>query len=522
MTRRGWLAVAVMMLWVVGLGLLMRREFLRPDSERFAEAGLRVVPGATFFGVMREGAHIGFASSTIDTMPTGIRVVDYLVADLPVGGRIHRASARTTVELTRGLRLREFHVQLEAEQGPVVASGRMEGDSTMAVVLRSGTNTKPDTQRIRVPGPVLLPNVVPLAVALGERPEVGRTITLPVFDPIGMAAKQVTLRIDAESLFVVTDSSIFDPRSRRWRVARPDTVRAWHLTSSDASQFNGWVDAHGLVVRATHLGTLTLDRLPYEVAFENWRAEKRDGGVGATVAADDDILESTAIAAEVRVRRAVESLDLRLRGVDLAGFDLSSPRQSLRGDTLRVRRETEALLTPAYQLGSLTRQMPPEQRVVWQQVLRAEPLIETMDPDVRALATRIRGGVRDPREVAERINRWVYDSLAKRITFGIPSARAVLEARAGDCNEHTQLYVALARAASLPARVAAGLVYLNGKFYYHAWPEVYLGNWVAVDPTLGQFPADAAHLRFVVGGLGRQAELLRLIGNLDIDVLSAR
>jgi hypothetical protein len=41
-----------------------------------------------------------------------------------------------------------------------------------------------------------------------------------------------------------------------------------------------------------------------------------------------------------------------------------------------------------------------------------------------------------------------------------------------------------------------------------------------VDPTFGQFPADAAHLRFVVGGLARQTELLRLMGNLKIDVLS--
>ena len=45
---------------------------------------------------------------------------------------------------------------------------------------------------------------------------------------------------------------------------------------------------------------------------------------------------------------------------------------------------------------------------------------------------------------------------------------------------------------------------------------------VAVDPTFGQFPADASHLRFTIGGLGKQAELLRLMGTLKIDVMSAR
>jgi transglutaminase-like putative cysteine protease len=79
------------------------------------------------------------------------------------------------------------------------------------------------------------------------------------------------------------------------------------------------------------------------------------------------------------------------------------------------------------------------------------------------------------------------------------------------------LYVALARAIGLPARTAVGLVHVRGRFYYHAWPEVYLNGWVAVDPTLGQYPADASHLRFLVGGLARQVELIRLIGRLSIE-----
>ena len=36
-----------------------------------------------------------------------------------------------------------------------------------------------------------------------------------------------------------------------------------------------------------------------------------------------------------------------------------------------------------------------------------------------------------------------------------------------------------------------------------------------------EFPADAAHLRFTVGGLGRQAEMIRLMGRLSIDVIKS-
>ena len=42
---------------------------------------------------------------------------------------------------------------------------------------------------------------------------------------------------------------------------------------------------------------------------------------------------------------------------------------------------------------------------------------------------------------------------------------------------------------------------------------------MAVDPTFGQYPADAAHIRFVVGGLAQHVEIIRLIGRLNIEVL---
>ena len=203
---------------------------------------------------------------------------------------------------------------------------------------------------------------------------------------------------------------------------------------------------------------------------------------------------------------------MRLSGVGLRGFDLNGGRQVFRGDTLFVRRENRTtLLQPTYQLpNGPTHDTKPEL------------LIESDAPEVVALARRIAGFEPRPAIAAIRLNAWVHDSLKKRVTFGVPSALQVLHTRSGDCNEHTQLFVALARALHLPARVAAGLVYVDRKFYYHAWPEVYLNDWVAVDPTFGQFPADASHLRFITGGLNRQTELLRLMGNLKIDVLNAR
>ena len=117
--------------------------------------------------------------------------------------------------------------------------------------------------------------------------------------------------------------------------------------------------------------------------------------------------------------------------------------------------------------------------------------------------------------------------LDKKPTVSLPSAREVLRTKVGDCNEHTALYVAMARSLGIPARVAVGLVYvrgITGAFYYHAWPEVYVregngrGLWLPVDPTLNQFPADATHIRLARGGLDKQAAILPMLGQLKMRV----
>jgi len=512
-------AVAIVVLWAGGLGMLVRREYFRPNIDRLAEAALRVNPGAVFYAVMQGDRQVGFASSTVDTATAQIEQRDYLVADLPVGGTLHRMTARTNVTLTRTLRLKSFDVSVEADSAPMRIRGVVESDSVLHFVVGAGPNAPADTQRVQLGGPILLPTLVPLAIALDDKPRVGKSYVLPVFDAASLAAKDVRLEIKAESLFVVNDSSVFDSTSGLWKGVLPDTIRAWQIVSQSGTGIGGWVDEQGRLVATSQMG-FHLERLPYEVAFENWRRET-DRTVAAArprpVAANRDVLETSAIASNKRLRGHLERLRVRLGGVALSGFDLDGGRQAFSHDTLTVTREDAQKLAARYfAIEGLqrARYSGPE--------LKAEPFLEVEHHEITALAARIADGSREPRVIAQRINAWVYDSVRKEVTVGIPSALHVLHTRVGDCNEHTQLFVALARAAGVPTRIAAGLVYVDGKFYYHAWPEVLLRGWVAVDPTFGQFPADASHLRFVSGGLGRQTELLRLVGGLTIDVIDAK
>ena len=72
-----------------------------------------------------------------------------------------------------------------------------------------------------------------------------------------------------------------------------------------------------------------------------------------------------------------------------------------------------------------------------------------------------------------------------------------------------------------PAKTVVGVVYLRGAFYYHAWSEVWLGDWISLDSVLDQFPADVTHVKFLEGEIDRQIDILQLIGKLKIHVLEA-
>ena len=148
-------------------------------------------------------------------------------------------------------------------------------------------------------------------------------------------------------------------------------------------------------------------------------------------------------------------------------------------------------------------------------------LIQSGDEKIVSKAREITEGASGPQEAAGKINAWVYENLKKEGTVSLPNALDVLSTKKGDCNEHAALFAALSRAAGIPTKVVMGTIYIDGRFYYHAWNEVYLGGWVAVDPTYGQMPADATHIKLVEGDLKKSGEILKVVGTIKIEVLDA-
>jgi len=496
--------------------------YFKPAALRLAEAAQTVGPGASFYAISMGSGPIGYASSTVDTLADTIRVQDGMTVDIEALGSVQRTEVLTDIRLTRDLRLRTFNASLTSPAGVYRVQGTVEGDSVLLVEVDAG-GAAPQRTRVRLDRPLVLPALLPLELAVGGRLQVGRSYTIRLFDPMLMQEQETEVRVLAESTLIVPDSATFDSSAGRWVGAREDTLRAWKI----AQQYGGvgvesWIDGQGRVVRATSPVGFRMDRTAFEIAVENWRRSR--GAARPAAGRGSDVIAATAIAANAELRPdTLGELRVVLRNVSLGGFDLDGGRQRLEGDTLVVRREVLSAPRPALPsvpVGGLQARLPLRDTALAAELV-PEPLIQSSDPRIQAQARQIVGRERRAGRVANLLTRWVFDNVEKRITISVPSALQVLETRQGDCNEHTVLYVALARALGLPARTAAGVVYLRGQFYYHAWPEVWLGDWVAVDPTFGQFPADASHLRFIVGGLARQVELIRLIGRLELDVVGS-
>ncbi|HEX6559539.1 MAG TPA: transglutaminase-like domain-containing protein [Longimicrobiales bacterium] len=503
--------VAILLFWAGVIGMHVRREYFKPLAMRLEEGARTLAPGSYYYVVRMQGHAMGVARSQFDTVASGFVFQDNMVLDVPALDTVHRASAQTRVDFGKSLQMQQFKFNLTSEIGRFDVTGTMRADSQLDIRINAGGKE----QRMLYPagGTLMLDAAVPLRLAAGKELTVGRSFTARVFDPSTMSDRQSVLRVTARDTMIVPDSAAWDAAGKRFVATSYDTIPVWRIEQQLGSiKVGNWVDEDGHLVKAESPLGFTVDRTAYELADQEWKASSSDPRRAAGYGA---VIEQTAIASNVDLGDVASTAQLRVRlkGVDLAGFDLSGGRQQLRGDTLVINREAAAQLRANYSLpyGRGDTLVTGE--------LVATPLIQSNDPGIRRTARRATSYTRDPAEAARLLNGWVHSMLRKEITLSVPSALQVLAARQGDCNEHTVLYVALARSIGLPARTAVGLVHVRGRFYYHAWPEVYLnGGWVAVDPTLGQYPADASHLRFLVGGLARQVELIRLIGRLQLEV----
>jgi transglutaminase-like putative cysteine protease len=130
-----------------------------------------------------------------------------------------------------------------------------------------------------------------------------------------------------------------------------------------------------------------------------------------------------------------------------------------------------------------------------------------LDTDlVRETAREIVGDEKNPYWIARMVYDWVIEKMTYDRVGGWDVPTTLIKRGTGSCSEYAILYIALARAAGLPARYEGSVVVRGDNAsiddVYHRWCEVYLPGigWMPVDPSGGDQPWPADRARYF-GGL---------------------
>ena len=482
------LSILALVAWVVTMGVMINRSYLQASSRNLATDLARYGTAAQWRGVYYRGEKIGFTVSQVQATDGGFELQEDGRLQFSLLGANTAAILKTTARVDRAFMLESFDFSLDPGTGPMSIKGQLDG-LNLSLEIRTAAGARTETRQLAEPPALMLSVGRRLA---SEGLVAGTTKEWIVFDPATMKNAPVTIAIGAREVVTTGDR-------------RPIPAFKVQMLFSGLTT-TSWITDTGEIVREeSQMGLITV-----------LETQEQATALAVSNRMQQDMLQASAIVPTMgRGQAIVESRDvkllrIRMIGADLASADLQGAGQSVNGEVVELTDPRD--LRPAVAPADLDR------------YLRAEPFLESDAPEIRAEAEMMVAGITGVRARAERLTREVNALVEKKPTVSLPSALEVLRTKVGDCNEHTALFVALARSLGIPSRINVGLVYVHGAFYYHAWPEVYLdegngrGLWLPVDPTLNQFPADATHVRLARGGLDQQAAILPMIGKVKIEV----
>ncbi len=485
------LGLAVIAFWVIMMGQMVRKEGLK----RLPEGVSNGIAGPLIDSKEREwkeiflnGKKVGYAINIIQPFGDGYYIQEEIFLRLNLMGLQRGLYTITQSGVDKDFILKSFNFKMNSGVITYNISGRVEDHE---LVVMTGEGGRRRTQSIHLSeAPTIGAGMEYMFRTLGIR--VGDSYNIPFFDPSTMSQDKVLFRVVAREPLKIKDIS--------YSAFRVET-EMW------GNRLTFWLDEEGGVLKEEGFMGLVMIR-----------SSAANAPLGIEGDEDTDFYEMTAVPVDrgLPYPERLSYLRLDLNGVedlDISRIAWAGGRQTISdGDIIEVWLE-KGPLKGSYSIpyDRQGHEMAP--------FLASEFNIESDADEIRQKARDIVGEEKDPVNASRRLLNWVYHNLDKRPVVNVPSALEVLETRMGDCNEHAVLLTALLRASGIPARLSIGLVYNDRRFFYHAWTEAYVGEWISMDATLNQMPADVSHIRLVSGNLDKQVEIMGLIGKLDIEVL---
>uniref|UniRef100_A0A831XDU4 Transglutaminase domain-containing protein n=1 Tax=Geobacter metallireducens TaxID=28232 RepID=A0A831XDU4_GEOME len=445
--------------------------------------------GDRWFGIFLGNERTGFARQNIAEKDGGFEIYGEGSVKMVVMGFSREASSRERYRVGPDLALRSFAVEQIIDGTPMGVTGEATPKGIKVVVESGGTRKE---KLLATKGPVYPPpalNILPLVKGTPK----GKRLRVQLLDVEGVKLKTVTVTVVGfETL--------------------PDGTRALHLRNDLFPLVDNdiWVDARGNTIRESVRDGLV------ETVAEN-EENARQFIASAALSRRDLILDFSLVRVEPPLADPT-----RLTRLVLAAEGVPAAMPLIQGGGQGARRNDDGTVVFTVEPGNSGASLLSE----GERKRYTEPA-DRLPADHPAIMARAREAVGEetaPRQQVEKLVRWVSAAVEDTVADS-PSPLDTLASRRGNCQSHARLYTSLARAAAIPTRFVSGLVYLEGKgFLYHSWAESFVeGGWLQVDPTFGQVPVDATHVKLVEGESPDDlAAIAGVVGKIKARVIEAK
>ncbi len=468
-------------LFSIRLGLFER--FMTSISDNQLVQGNALSEKETWMNVFQDNRKIGYSHAIISKTGEGYLLSEELFLRINTMGFAQDLKLFTKGTLESDLTLSTFDFNLSSGLFQFKAEGKVSGE---AISVQTEVEGKKSQVNIPIKVKPHLTSGIIQAVA-NSTPEPGEEFSYSIFDPATMATMPIRVKVMSHEEIKIMEQLV------------PSTKIA--IIFKGITQFS-WIGDNGDVLKEEGMLGLSLVKTTKEEAL-----------FGLPIQASQDLTKVASVASNIIFDHPVEMevLKVRISGIEFDDMTLEGGRQTFSDNLLIIKKES---LSDFQNVEKHSSAVESEKAF-----LIATPFIQSDHPDIKKTVETIVAEGDTPLEKIKKIVAWIEKNIEKRPVLSLPDALSTLKNRVGDCNEHAVLTAAFSRAVGIPARVEAGLVYMNGRFYYHAWNRLFIRRWITADSVFGQVPADVTHIRFGIGAQQAQLDLLNLIDKVKVEVV---
>ncbi len=455
-----------------------------------AATDLKSLVGEDWYGLYFNGQKAGFAKESVTLAKDGsLTMSEEVQFRIKMSGNDQNMQLRASRVYGPDGELTTAHTQVIDQTGRLEFNVESAGDQLKYTSLVGGSKS----ERL-IPNPhETLEEVLSQTNLAHEGALIGDTAEYKMFDPMN------EVQLNHTSTVVGIEERVLD--------GVPTQVFVIQTAAEPIGiESTAYVTVDGTVLEDIYAGTITMRLEPKEVAQD---VNYSNDVIVSNAALVDELIDDP---------RTRESLELQLEGPLTSSHLFNDERQFIAAEGSRF-----SFRAKQVSLDGVTVPKVPVTDESMQEWLKATTFVQSDNPRLVEKAKEIIGTETDALKVSELLCEWVYKNVRTSFSARLTNSLEVLDSLAGDCTEHSMLFIGLARAAGLPAREVAGLVYVDGPpagFYFHQWAKVWVGKWIDVDPTFDQPFADVTHIKLAEGDLFEQIRLVPIIGQLKVSVVN--